>query len=306
MVDGATEKEERKRLWQISEEQSYPQVFLRFGPEEEAYIGGYEAVHQMVENETFADTFSRCQKALPEEAKAKDYGELLEESLEEFLKVNNLEILADVLKEMEITTVTELRVYYEMPMWRSEFAKLPGMKAGYVARLKRALNKGDEQAIIEEKTEKGVDPKILEKVRSAFVRQDEEFFSSAFKGNDAKLNFDATIQIAKEEYIETVGLSKAVKGLMLAQKEKWNIELLKIILLPDEDGVKGPNTEKHGGSRNLINLLVVFAVKSDKGNLMSYLERLDIFPDDAPRLVKLMQANGLYNEADYLGKQTRC
>uniref|UniRef100_A0A7S3YCA1 Uncharacterized protein n=1 Tax=Lotharella globosa TaxID=91324 RepID=A0A7S3YCA1_9EUKA len=96
-------------------------------------------------------------------------------------------------------------------------------------------------------------------------------------------------------------MKQAVKGLMIADKTKWNIELLKIILLPAREGAPtSPNTGQYGNSRNLINLLVVFAVKADKSNLMSYLKQLQIAKEDIPQLVGLIRGYGLTDEANYL------
>jgi len=294
-IDGTKHVEDRKHLWSVSGEKSYPQVFIRADGVDK-YVGGYEHVHSMVETDTFWDTFKGCAEEgsgrggtlTEEEAKAKEEVESLADLLEQAKLGQFLQAL-----QTEGVTASSLREEAQDEGRLKALAERAGFKPDHVAELKRVLDETAPRA--------PPDKKRLDAVRKAIKEKDEAFFTSAFTGGDAKLNYDATIHLVMTEELEPVGFSKAVKGLMIADKTKWNIKLLKIILLPTREGApKSPNTGQYGNSRNLINLLVVFAVKADKSNLMSYLKQLQIAKEDVPQLVGLIRGYGLAAEADYL------
>eukprot|EP00466_Bigelowiella_natans_P017486 jgi/Bigna1/88522/estExt_fgenesh1_pg.C_330086 len=353
-VDGASDREERNRLWNLSKEKTYPLVFLRREGEEDIFIGGHPTIHGMVEKETFDAKFRGCapddgKKSVLVDTKGEEESfEELQESFEElelhvdplpeFLESLGLNALLQPLERSGIGSVEDL--LYETSAleaeeqadaaWENLRAKTH-IEPGHIARLRHALEEMIENS---EKKQRGerveessssaavttttknnnsssssssssskIDRERLTNVRSAVVRQDEEFFKRAYSGEDAKENFEATLTLLKTEFLEPVGLSKAVKGLMTSDKPLWIIQLLKLILLPSEE--KCPNRETQGSHRNLINILIVFAVKEEPEKLMSYLEKLDVFPDDVPKMVKLMRNNDLEEEAKYLESKSR-
>ncbi|XP_052738898.1 clathrin heavy chain isoform X2 [Bicyclus anynana] len=96
-------------------------------------------------------------------------------------------------------------------------------------------------------------------------------------------------QVVKTAIVETCDpedISVTVKAFMSADLPNELIELLEKIML------ENPAFSDH---KNLKNLLILTAIKADRGRVLGYIERLDNY--DGPDIAKIAISNDLYEEA---------
>lgn len=99
---------------------------------------------------------------------------------------------------------------------------------------------------------------------------------------------DQVVQIALPESKNPDEVSCAVKAFMEADKPQHLIELLEKIVLHSSDFMK---------NKNLQNLLILTAIKTDRSRVMDYINRLDNFDGDELAEIALDEQYGQYEEA---------